>query len=100
MGRAPQLDELSQALAAFHALDTPGVNFTAASRSTTTSTPAPLARHSTLRHPVLRRISSDTSDRGREEIFDSPASLQVPLPNVQEPESNAERADPVTPISI
>ncbi|KAI9460511.1 hypothetical protein BJY52DRAFT_257721 [Lactarius psammicola] len=94
-----KLDELSQALAAFHALDSPGVNFTAASRTTTMSTAAPLARHSTLRHPDLRRISSDTSIRGREEIFDSPASLQAPLPNVQEPESDAEPADPDTPIS-
>ena len=98
-GRAPQLDELSQALAAFHALDTPGVNFTAASRTTTMSTAVPLARHSTLRHPDLRRISSDTSIRGREEIFDSPASLQAPLPNVQEPESDADHADPDTQIS-
>jgi len=94
-----KLDQLSQALAAFHALDTPGVNFTAASRSTTMSTAAPLRHHSTLRHPDLRRISSDISVRGREEIFDSPASLQAPLLNVQEPESDAERADPDTPIS-
>lgn len=93
-----KLDELSQALAAFHALDTPGVNFTAASRSTTMSTAAPLARHSTLRHPDLHRISSDASVRGREEIFDSPASFQAPLPHVQEPESDAERADADSPI--
>ncbi|KAF8260745.1 hypothetical protein EI94DRAFT_878223 [Lactarius quietus] len=93
-----KLDELSLALAAFHALDTPGVNFTAASRSTTMSTGAPRARHSTLRHPDLRRISSDTSVHGREEIFDSPASFQVQLPHVQEPESDAERADADSPI--
>ena len=98
MGRAPQLDDLSQALAAFHALDTPGVNFTAASRSTTMSTTAPLARHSTLRQPTLRRISSDASVRGREEIFDSPATFQAPLPHVQEPESDAERAEADSPI--
>ncbi|KAH8997371.1 hypothetical protein EDB92DRAFT_2112105 [Lactarius akahatsu] len=96
--QAPQLDELSQALAAFHALDAPGVNFTA-SRTTTMSTAAALARPSVLRHPDLRRISSDTSVRGHEEIFDSPASLQAPLPNVQESESDAEHADPDTPIS-
>ncbi|KAN0133188.1 hypothetical protein V8E53_008912 [Lactarius tabidus] len=93
-----KLDELSQALAAFHALDTPGVNFTAASRSTTMSTAAPLARHSTLRHPNLHRISSDASVRGPEEVFDSPASFQAPLPHVQEPESDAERADADSPI--
>ncbi|KAH9044560.1 hypothetical protein EDB85DRAFT_1910085 [Lactarius pseudohatsudake] len=93
-----KLDELSQALAAFHALDAPGVNFTA-SRTTTMLTAAALARPSLLRHPDLRRISSDTSVRGQEEIFDSPASLQAPLPNVQESESDAEHADPDTPIS-
>ncbi|KAH9178791.1 hypothetical protein EDB89DRAFT_2063714 [Lactarius sanguifluus] len=93
-----KLDELSQALAAFHALDAPGVNFTA-SRTTTMSTAAALARPSVLRHPDLRRISSDTSVRGHEEIFDSPASLQAPLPDVQETESDAEHADPDTPIS-
>ncbi|KAH9065817.1 hypothetical protein EDB87DRAFT_1679521 [Lactarius vividus] len=94
----PQLDELSQALAAFHALDAPGVNFTA-SRTTTMLTAAPLVRPSVLRHPDLRRISSDASVRGQEEIFDSPASLQAPLPNVQEPESDAEHVDPDTLIS-
>jgi hypothetical protein len=62
------------------------------------STAAPLARHSTLRHPDLHRISSDASARGREEIFDSPASFQAPLPHVQEPESDAERADADSPI--
>ncbi|KAH9081726.1 hypothetical protein EDB83DRAFT_2512576 [Lactarius deliciosus] len=93
-----KLDELSQALAAFHALDAPGVNFTA-SRTTTMATAAALARPSVLRHPDLRRISSDASVRGHEEIFDSPASLQAPLPNVQESESDAEHADPDTPIS-
>lgn len=62
------------------------------------STAAPLARHSTLRHSNLRRISSDTSVRGREEIFDSPASFQAPLPHSQELESDAERADADTPI--
>ncbi|KAI9444874.1 hypothetical protein H4582DRAFT_2070628 [Lactarius indigo] len=79
-----KLDELSQALAAFHALDAPGVNFTAASRTTTMSTAVPLTRPSTLRHPDLRRISSDAS---------------APLPNVQEPESDAGHPDPDTPIS-
>jgi hypothetical protein len=98
MGERQQLDELSQALAAFHALDTPGVNFTAASRSTTMTTAGPLARHSALRHPDFRRISSDTSVHGREEIFDSPASVQAPLPHVLEPESDAERADADSPI--
>ena len=62
------------------------------------STAAPLARQSTLRHPDFRRISSDTSVHGREEIFDSPASVQSPLLHVQEPESDAERADADSPI--
>ncbi|KAI0257216.1 hypothetical protein BJV78DRAFT_1277781 [Lactifluus subvellereus] len=72
-----KLDDLSKELAEFHALDTPPVNLAAASHPTTgTSTPVP----PTLCHPHLRRISSEASIRGREDLFDSPASLQGPLP--------------------
>ena len=79
------MDELSQALAAFHMLDTPMFNATAAAAaaaagSTVSSTPVP-------RHPDLHRVSLGPSPRGREEIYDSPASVREPLPIFEEPES-------------
>jgi len=81
------LDELSQALAAFHMLDTPMFNSTAAiaAASTVSSTPMP-------RHPDLHRVALEASPRGREEIYDSPASFREPLPIFEEPESTMELA--------
>jgi hypothetical protein len=88
----PQLDEVSQALAAFHMLDTPMFNSAAAvAASTVSSTPVP-------RHPDLRRISLDASPRGREETFDSPASIREPLPILEEPGSKVELTQPDAPM--
>jgi hypothetical protein len=78
-----QLDDLSKELTEFHALDTPAVNFAATSRSMTEmSTPV---QRNPMRPSHLHRISSEASVHGREESFDSPASLQVPLPSVAGP---------------
>lgn len=78
-----QLDDLSKELTEFHALDTPAVNFAATSRSMTEmSTPV---QHHPMRPSHLHRISSEASVHGREESFDSPASLQMPLPSVTRP---------------
>ena len=80
-----QLDELSQALAAFHMLDTSMFNTAAAASTVSSSTPVP-------RHPDLPRISLEASPRGREETFDSPASIREPLPIFEEPESRVDLA--------
>lgn len=68
-------------------LDTPMFNSTAAAAaaadSTVSSTPVP-------RHPDLHRVSLGPSPRGREEIYDSPASVREPLPIFEEPESIGE----------
>ncbi|KAI0045201.1 hypothetical protein FA95DRAFT_1573947 [Auriscalpium vulgare] len=88
-----KLGELSQALATFHALDTPIVNFEQASRTNTgaSTMPTPLSRNaSRARHPDMRRFASDASDQ----YLDSPLSLQMPLPIVEEPEGGAPPAPP------
>jgi len=85
------LDELSQALAAFHVLDTPMFNSAAAPASTVSSTPVP-------RRPDLHRISLGASSHGREEIFDSPGSVQGPLPVLEEPENRVGPAPPDAPV--
>jgi len=85
-----QLDELSQALAAFHMLDTSMFNTAAAASTVSSSTPVP-------RHPDLPRISLEASPRGREETFDSPASIREPLPIFEEPESRVDLAQPDAP---
>ncbi|KAI0274992.1 hypothetical protein BC834DRAFT_965441 [Gloeopeniophorella convolvens] len=88
-----KLDELSQALSAFHVLDTPVVDFAAASRSTTASSVfPPLSRSATLRHPDLHRVASEASVQGYSEVVDSPVSLRAPLPIVEEPEGGADPA--------
>jgi hypothetical protein len=92
-----QLDEVSQALASFHALDTPMFNATAAASRPVSSTPVP--RHPTSRHSDLHRVSMEASPRGREEIFDSPAGIHEPLPIVEEPESRVEHVVPDAPVA-
>jgi hypothetical protein len=94
-GSGAQLDEVSQALASFHALDTPMFNATAAaaSRPTTVST-TPVPLHPTSRHSDLHRVTLETSPGGREEIFDSPVGMHEPLPIVEEPESRLEHELP------
>jgi len=66
-------------------LDTPMFNSNAAiaAASTVSSTPVP-------RHLDLHRVSLETSSRGREEIYDSPASIREPLPIFEEPEGTVE----------
>ena len=44
------------------------------------------------RHPDLHRVALEASPRGREEIYDSPASFREPLPIFEEPESTMELA--------
>jgi len=69
-------------------LDTPMFNSAAAAAvaaSTVSSTPVP-------RHPDLHRVSLEASPRGREEVYDSPASIREPLPIFEEPESMVEHA--------
>lgn len=85
-----QLDEVSQALAAFHALDTPMFNSVVASPTTVSPTPAP--RRPTPRHSDLHRVSLDASPRG--ETFDSPGGIPEPLPIFEEPESRMEHVLP------
>jgi hypothetical protein len=93
--RRTQLDELSQALGAFHALDTPMFNAAAAASPSTTASTTPAPRRPNLHHSDLRRVSVEGSTpRGREGIFDSPASIQEPLPLFEEPEG---RAEPLRP---
>ncbi|KAI9512506.1 hypothetical protein F5148DRAFT_1162233 [Russula earlei] len=87
-----KLDELSQALASFHTLDAPMFNSGAAvSRSSMVSTTPP-------RHPTLRRIFSDGPPSGREEFFDSPASIQGPLPIPEDKESRTEPGQSDAPM--
>ena len=92
-----QLDEVSQALAAFHALDTPVFNsaVVATSHPTAASSSMPVRRHPTMRPPDLHRVSLEASSRGREDIFvDSPLGIHEPLPSLGEPETRAEHALP------
>jgi len=58
-------------------------------------TPTP-PRPPNLRHPDLHRISLGLGSPalGREDIFDSPASIQEPLPIVGDFESRVEPAQP------
>jgi hypothetical protein len=65
----------------------------AVAASTQSSTPVP-------RHPDLRRISLEASPRGREEVFDSPASIREPLPIFEEPESKVEPTPTQSDTSI
>ncbi|KAI0304557.1 hypothetical protein BC826DRAFT_569 [Russula brevipes] len=91
-----KLDELSQALGAFHALDTPMFNAAAAASPSTTASTTPAPRRPSFRHSDLHRVSVEGSTtRGREGIFDSPASIQEPLPHFEEPEGS--RVDPLRP---
>lgn len=89
---AAQLGELSQALAAFHAHDTPMFHSTAATPRSPTVSTTPMPRNPTLRHPDLHHIYLEVPSRGREEAFDSPASIQEPLPIFEDLESKAEPA--------
>jgi len=86
-----KLDELSQALASFHAIDPPMFSSAGAASRSTLMAPTP-PRHPNLRPSALRPISLGSSARGREEIFDSPASIQELLPIVGDPESRVEPA--------
>ncbi|KAF8506782.1 hypothetical protein F5888DRAFT_33647 [Russula emetica] len=91
-----KLDEVSQALAAFHALDTPVFNpaVAATSRPTTVSS-TPVRHHPTSRPPDLHRVSLEASARGREDIFvDSPLVSHEPLSSLEEPETRVEHAPP------
>lgn len=83
-----QLDEVSQALAAFHALDTPVFNpMVPATSHPTTGLSTPVQHHPTSRPPDLHRVSLETSAHGREDIFvDSPLAIHEPLPTLEEPE--------------
>lgn len=94
-----QLDEVSQALAAFHALDTPVFNSAVAaatSHPTTGSSSTPVRRRPTSRPPdLLHRVSVEASPRGREDFFvDSPLVIHEPLPSPEEPETRVELAPP------
>jgi hypothetical protein len=98
-GRGTQLDEVSQALAAFHALDTPvfqNAAVAATSHPTTVSSAStPVRHHPTPRPPDLRRVSLEASPRGREEIFvDSPLAIHEPDPSLEEPEIRVDHAPP------
>jgi len=97
-GRRTQLDEVSQSLAAFHALDTPVFNSAVAATSHPTnvsSTSTPVRHHPTSRPLDLRRVSLEASQRGREDIFvDSPLAIHEPLPGLEEPEIRVEHASP------
>jgi hypothetical protein len=92
MSSGTQLGEVSQALAAFHALDAPMFNSTVATSrpATVSSTPIPL--HPTSRHLDLHRISLEASPRDREESFDGSADIHESLPIFEEPKSSVERA--------
>ncbi|KAI0068113.1 hypothetical protein BV25DRAFT_1986942 [Artomyces pyxidatus] len=89
-----KLSALSDALATFHALDTPTVDFTAASRTNTvasTAMPVPLAPAAVRRRPEVRRLASDAS-HASDFFLESPMSMQAPLPTVEEPEGGADLA--------
>lgn len=96
--RGTQLDEVSQALAAFHALDTPAFNSSALAAPshppTVSSTSTPAGRHPTSRPPDLRRVSLEASPRGREDFFDTPLAVHEPLPSLDEPEIRVEHSPP------
>ncbi|KAH9968634.1 hypothetical protein BC827DRAFT_1151863 [Russula dissimulans] len=92
-----KLDELSQALASFHAIDAPMFSSAGAPSRSIAMTPTP-PRQPNPRHLNLHRISLGSSARGREDIFDSPASIQEPLPIVGDPESRVEPAQPDPPV--
>lgn len=96
-----KLDEVSQALAAFHSLDTPvfknsAVAATSHARTvSSTSTSMPLRRPPTSRPPDLHRVSLEASPRGREEFFiDTPLATHEPLPSLEEPEIRVEYVPP------
>jgi hypothetical protein len=103
-GRVTQLDEVSQALAAFHTLDTPVFNSAVAATSHPTavsSTSTPVQHHPSSRPPDLHRISLEASPRGREETFvDSPLLVHEPLPSFEEPEIRVEHASPDASASV
>ena len=98
-----QLDEVSQALAAFHALDTPVFNSAVAATShpaTASSSATPVRHHPTSRPLDLHRVSVEASPRGREEVFvDSPLVIHEPLPGPEEPEIRVEHAPPDTSVA-
>ena len=79
-GRGTQLDDVSQALAAFHTLDTPVFNSAVAATShpmSVSATSTPVGHHASSRPPDLHRISLEASPRGREEFFvDSPLAIR------------------------
>lgn len=90
MGSGAQLGEVSQELAAFHALDSPVFNTVVASPTAVSPTHAP--RRPVPRHSDLHRVSLDASPRGREDTFDSPGGIPEPLPIFEEPETRVEHA--------
>jgi hypothetical protein len=87
-----QLDEVSQALGAFHALDTPMFNSAVATTPhPTTMSSAPVRHQPTSRPTDLHRVSLEASPRGREEVFvDSPLATHDPLPSFEDPGTRSE----------
>jgi hypothetical protein len=98
-----QLDEVSQALAAFHALETPVFNSAVAaatSHPTTGSSSTPVRRRPTSRPPDLHRVSLEASPRGRDDfLVDSPLFIHETLPSPEEPETRMELAPPNTSVA-
>ncbi len=95
------MDEVSQSLAAFHALDTPMFNSgVAASSHPTTVSSTPVRHHPTSRPPDLRRLSLEASPLGREEVFfDSPLAVHEPIP-FHEPLPSREEPDALADDSV